>query len=161
MQLKPSTMHPRPLSSMGSTTTQVNTDPPATLAPRIINDTTEKDSLIASWRESKLSKAAFCREYNLSTNQFYHWTRPIPKRQRNKQASSTPQNKLLPATVATTAAPTTNATTSTKTSATHDTTTPPAQLVVEVQINNNITIKLPLPSQTDCIVKLIKDLSCN
>ena len=77
MQLKPSTMHPRPLTSMGSTTTQVNTDPPATLAPRIINDTTEKDSLIASWRESKLSKAAFCREYNLSTNQFYVCPRGI------------------------------------------------------------------------------------
>ena len=99
----------------------------------------QKSNLIAKWQSSGLSKAGFCRQEKIKQRLFYHWTRSAEKVKHKKVNLSpvkvTRDHSLL--------------------------SFDQGHHQVIIELVNQIKIILPLPSSTQAIVKLVKELQCN
>ena len=99
----------------------------------------KRKQLIEQWRASGLSKVAFSRENNINESTFYNWTKKYPAHE------STPIIKtpsLLPA----------------KSSIVQPASSAPERRM-EILINKDCIIRLPMPSTTQAIIELVRGLS--
>lgn len=98
----------------------------------------ERQSIIEQWKSSGLSKAAFCRREKLNVSLFYGWTCP------SSTTSAPAKPSLIPVKIM-------------QTQAAFNT----GGLPIILQLNNGITLKIPMPTNTLSLVELIKGLSCS
>ena len=106
----------------------------------------EKAALIRRWKNSGLSKAAFCRREGIGESVFYAWTAPCKR----KESSKSTGTQLNPAKLIANQAVPLVAKTAFRNSET-----------LRVELASGIRVLIPLPASTDKIIKLIKGLACN
>lgn len=95
----------------------------------------EREELVAKWRLSGMSKAAFCREQQIEPKRFYSWSCPSShKHKKDKPVGFKPVRS-----------PTTSVTSS----------------LMVIQFPNGVSVKLPFSSEIDQLLSLLGGLACS
>lgn len=108
-------------------------------SPQQYSDT-EKQAVIKHWQASGLSKAEFCRREGIGESRFYSWTRPVNM---NLSDSTQKKSSLTPVKIS---GPSNALNRGTN---------------IMIDLKNGMRITLPMPSNTQVILDLVKALSCS
>ena len=95
----------------------------------------EREELVAKWRLSGMSKAAFCREQKIELKRFYSWS--CPSSNKPKKDKSVGFKPVRPCTSSA------------------------ASSLMVIQFPNGVSVKLPFSSEIDQLLSLLGVLACN
>lgn len=95
----------------------------------------EREALVLKWRSSGLSKAAFCREHAIELKRFYGWSNPGRAQKKNQKLLGFKPVRGEDASA--------------------------VSNLIHVQLPNGVQVKLPVCSEVDHVLSLLRGLACS